>query len=61
MKHVIKWIFVVLFISSLTSFVKRDKQAVGLRVGDMAPDFSMADGRPFALDSCKGGYVLLSF
>ena len=61
MKHVIKWIFVVLFISSLTSFVKRDKQAVGLRVGEMAPDFSMADSRPFALDSCKGGYVLLSF
>ena len=61
MKHVIKWIFVALFISSLTSFVKRDKQAVGLRVGDMAPDFIMADGRPFALDSCKGGYVLLSF
>ena len=34
-----KWIFVVLLISSLTSFVEKDKPTGGLNVGDMAPDF----------------------
>ena len=38
MKHV-KWIFVVLLISSLTSFVEKDKPTGGLNVGDVAPDF----------------------
>lgn len=37
MKHV-KWIFVVLLISSLTSFVEKDKPTGGLNVGDIAPD-----------------------
>lgn len=35
MKHV-KWIFVVLLISSLTSFVEKDKPTGGLNVGDIA-------------------------
>ena len=38
MRHV-KWIFVVLLISSLTSFVEKDKPTGGLNVGDVAPDF----------------------
>ena len=40
MKHV-KWIFVVLLISSLTSFVEKDKPTGGLNVGDIAPDFKI--------------------
>ena len=35
MKHV-KWIFVVLLISSLTSFVEKDKPTGGLNVGDLS-------------------------
>ena len=40
MKHV-KWIFVVLLISSLTSFVEKDKPTGGLNAGDIAPDFKI--------------------
>mgnify|MGYP001632797915 FL=1 len=64
MKYV-KWIFVVLLIGSLTSFVEKDKPTGGLNVGDMAPDFkiqSMSAGQPLAeLSDMKGKYVLLSF
>ena len=64
MKYV-KWIFVVLLISSLTSFVEKDKPTGGLNVGDIAPDFkiqSMSAGQPLAeLSDMKGKYVLLSF
>ena len=64
MKYV-KWIFVVLLIGSLTSFVEKDKPTGGLNVGDIAPDFkiqSMAAGQPLAeLSDMKGKYVLLSF
>ena len=64
MKYV-KWIFVVLLIGSLTSFVEKDKPTGGLNVGDIAPDFkiqSMSAGRPLAeLSDMKGKYVLLSF
>ena len=64
MKYV-TWIFVVLFISSLTSFVEKDKPTGGLNVGDIAPDFkiqSMSAGQPLAeLSDMKGKYVLLSF
>ena len=60
-----KWIFVVLLISSLTSFVEKDKPTGGLNVGDIAPDFkiqSMSAGQPLAeLSDMKGRYVLLSF
>ncbi len=63
MKYV-KWIFVVLLISSLTSFVGIDKPTSGLNVGDKAPDFSI-DANPGAqcltLGSLQGNYVLLSF
>ncbi len=47
MKYV-KWIFVVLLIGSLTSFVEKDKPTGGLNVGDVAPDFkiqSMSTGQ----------------
>ena len=64
MKYV-KWIFVVLLISSLTSFVEKDKSTGGLNVGDMAPDFkiqSMSAGQSqIDLSDLKGKYVLLSF
>ena len=64
MKYV-KWIFVVLLIGSLTSFVVKDKPTGGLNVGDIAPDFkiqSMSAGQPLAeLSDMKGKYVLLSF
>ena len=64
MKYV-KWIFVVLLIGSLTSFVEKDKPTGGLIVGDIAQDFkiqSMSAGQPLAeLSDMKGKYVLLSF
>ena len=64
MKYV-NWIFVVLLIGSLTSFVEKDKPTGGLNVGDIAPDFkiqSMSAGQPLAeLSDMKGKYVLLSF
>lgn len=64
MKYV-KWIFVVLLISSLTSFVEKDKPTSGLNVGDIAPDFlieSMSAEQPAPdLSDLKGKYVLLSF
>ena len=64
MKYV-KWIFVVLLIGSLTSFVEKDKPTGGLNVGDIAPDFkiqSMSAGQPLAeLSDMIGIYVLLSF
>ena len=64
MKYV-KWIFVVLLIGSLTSFVEKDKPTGGLNVGDIAPDFknqSMSAGQQLAeLSDMKGKYVLLSF
>ena len=64
MKYV-KWIFVVLLIGSLTSFVEKDKPTGGLNLGDISPDFkiqSMSAGQPLAeLSDMKGKYVLLSF
>ena len=60
-----KWIFVVLLISSLTSFVEKDKPTGGLNVGDMAPDFKIqsmsAEQSQTDLSDMKGKYVLLSF
>ncbi|MDE6348419.1 MAG: redoxin domain-containing protein [Bacteroides sp.] len=61
----VKWIFVVLLTSSLTSFVEKDKPTGGLNVGDMAPDFNIqsmsAEQFQTSLSDLKGGYVLLSF
>ena len=64
MRHV-KWIFVVLLISSLTSFVEKDKPTGGLNVGDVAPDFRIETTSDVQhnldLTDLKGKYVLLSF
>lgn len=64
MKYV-KWIFVVLLIGSLTSFVEKDKPTGGLNVGDIAPDFEIqtmsANQSVHELSDLKGRYVLLSF
>ena len=64
MRHV-KWIFVVLLISSLTSFVEKDKPTGGLNVGDVAPDFRIETTSDVQhnldLTDLKGQYVLLSF
>lgn len=65
MKYV-KWIFVVLLISSLISFVEKDKPTGGLNVGDIAPDFKIesmyAEQQQSAeLSDMRGKYVLLSF
>lgn len=61
----VRWLFVVLLLSSLTSFVEKDKPTGGLSVGDIAPDFkieSMSAKQPGEkLSSLKGKYVLLSF
>ena len=57
--------FVVLLISSLTSFVEKDKPTGGLNVGDVAPDFTIESTSDvqhnFDLTDLKGKYVLLSF
>jgi hypothetical protein len=64
MKYV-KWIFVVLLMSSLISFVEKDKPTGGLNVGDIAPDFdllSAPQGQSVeTLARMRGRYVLLSF
>ena len=64
MKYV-KWIFVVLLIGSLTSFVEKDKPTGGLNVGDMAPDFKIqtmsAEQSQTELSDLKGKYVWVSF
>ena len=61
----VKWIFVVLLISSLTSFVEKDKPTGGLNVGDIAPDFKiqtmLAEQSKASLSKLKGKYRLLSF
>ena len=65
MNSYVKWIFVVLLIGSLTSFVEKDKPTGGLNVGDMAPDFKIqtmsAEQSQTELSDLKGKYVLLSF
>lgn len=63
MRHV-KWIFVVLIISSLTSFVAKDKLTGGLNPGDVAHDFKIkttSNEQIIHLEEFRGKYVLLSF
>ncbi len=63
MKYV-KWIFVVLLICSLTSFVEKNKPSGGLMVGDRAPSFEIntsSEQPTMELSDLKGKYVLLSF
>ncbi|WP_321423700.1 TlpA disulfide reductase family protein [uncultured Bacteroides sp.] len=63
MKYV-KWLFVVLLITSLTSFVGKDKPTGGLNIGDVAPDFSIGTtlkNQKLELKDLKGQYVLINF
>lgn len=63
MKHV-KWIFVVLIISVLTSFIAKDKVSEGVGIGDVAPGFTVGNvsgEQAINLKSMRGKYVLLSF
>ena len=61
----VKWIFVVLLISSLTSFMNKDKTTGDLNVGDIAPDFAIQTQSdvPYrkSLSDLKGKRVLISF
>ena len=60
----VKWLFVVLLICSLTSFVEKDQPAGGLRVGDKAPDIHLqplAEQSVQTLSEKRGHMVLLSF
>ena len=61
----VKWLFVVLLISSLSAFVEKDKPTGGLSEGDVAPDFKIESATDkqsaFELAKMKGKYVLLSF
>lgn len=67
MKCYVRWIFVVLVMCSLTSFIAIGGYNRGLNVGDAAPDFrikaAMGSEQPadIKLSSLRGRYVLLSF
>jgi peroxiredoxin len=62
MKYV-NWIFVVILISSLTSFVGKSQAGEGLQTGDTAPDIRIksVNEQADALSSLRGKFVLLSF
>ena len=63
MKYV-KWLFVVLLITSLNSFVGKDKPTGGLNIGDVAPDFNFRTtlkNHQLNLKDLKGQYVLINF
>ncbi|WP_455674072.1 thioredoxin-like domain-containing protein [Phocaeicola sp.] len=60
----VKWIFVVLILSSLISFsfVGKDTPTEGLTIGDKAPTFTICGEKQLInLQDLKGKYVLLSF
>ncbi|KAA6334825.1 Thiol-disulfide oxidoreductase ResA [termite gut metagenome] len=65
--RIVKWIFVVLLLGSLTSFVSfggKENSAGKLNVGNAAPNFEIKtalEKRLFTLNDLKGKYVLLSF
>ena len=66
MRCYVRWIFVVLVMCSLTSFMGKGKHNRGLSVGDVAPDFriqttSGEEQTSIDLANLKGRYVLLSF
>ncbi|MBO7602102.1 MAG: hypothetical protein J6S94_03615 [Bacteroidaceae bacterium] len=68
MRYYVNWFFVVLLISSLTSFIEKDRPVEGLSIGEYAPDFVMADDASYATDAVysrlsalHGNYVLVNF
>lgn len=68
MRHYVKWFFVVLLISSLTSFIEKDRPVTGLSVGEHAPDFVICSDASDALNPVQkrlsglhGNCVLVNF
>ncbi len=68
MRHYVKWFFVVLLISSLTSFIEKDRPVTGLSVGEHAPDFVINGDASDALNPVQkrlsglhGNCVLVNF
>lgn len=59
----VKWAFVIVVFSSLTSFIEKEKFTTGLTVGHKAPDFKMKDSsnREIKLSNIKSDYILISF
>lgn len=59
----VKWIFVVLVVCSLLSFMDKEKTGSGWNLGDKAPDWELEtnDGQLLQLRDLRGSYVLLSF
>ena len=59
-----RWIFIVVLLSILMSFMEKDSVYKGLKVGNVAPDFSFVSPLKNAeseLSDLHGKYVLLSF
>ena len=68
MRYYVNWFFVVLLISSLTSFIEKDRPVEGLSIGEYAPDFVMSGDDSDAanavhnkLSTLQGNYVLVNF
>ncbi len=68
MRYYVNWFFVVLLISSLTSFIEKDRSVEGLSVGEYAPDFVMCGDDSNTgetvhrrLSTLHGNYVLVNF
>ena len=68
MRHYVKWFFVVLLISSLTSFIEKDRPVTGLSIGEHAPDFVISSDASDALNPVQkrlsglhGNCVLVNF
>lgn len=60
----VKWLFVVLLITSLTSFVGKDKPTGGLNIGDVAPAIKFRttlNNQLLNLKDLKKKYVLVNF
>ena len=68
MRYYVNWFFVVLLISSLTSFIEKDRPVEGLSIGECAPDFVISSDASDTTDSVhsrlsalRGNYVLVNF
>ena len=69
MRYYVNWFFVVILISSLTSFIGKDRPVEGLSIGEYAPDFmimsgdgsNVADSVYSSLSALHGNYVLVNF
>ncbi|MCR4766305.1 MAG: thioredoxin family protein [Bacteroidaceae bacterium] len=67
MRYYVNWFFVVLLISSLTSFVEKNRPIEGLSIGEYAPNFIMGidtdknNSVHKQLSMLHGNYVLINF